>query len=787
MDNMKDIDIQSLIKKIASGKATSADIEKLIYAYSEVQKAKQSLNEKITTPEKLESHFKEQVKSVKENQKILKEVTNIEEDILELHEEAMHLIKDKIDTMILEGEYTAEELKQYQKLYKEYANRARRKHNHLLSIRKGEEYTSILLQATLGLSTEWQGISAGGFLKGFIKQLKSAASITNVLSSLAGGMIQQVLAFDTAAADLFKQTGISRSELDIQEIRNNIDAIGVGIPGKIQESVSRLHASYRGFQTLSVAQVNGTAQLMTVLGEMGASQQAMGEIFAFHKHTLQQSPEQANRTLLEMRAFSRATGRHIDEIMTEYAKSIPILAMYEHNSKNIFKGLSREAQILNMEVSKLLGMSLKMDSFEGAAKAAQNFNVAFGGPFLSAQALMGASVDEKFKLIADAFKKSGVKLSRRQISGLARDTGTNEQELLQILNRESDKINNTTEKLKSTEEEMADAQNLIKNNLDIQTTILAGLEKMYSDIGDKFSAKENLRKVLNKIAGFLEFVADNFSAIFKTLLAIKGFQMVMSLRGATPMNPTFVMSNPLGRVGGRFGAGLMLAGGAAAVGGLGYYAVNSRMDDLSERVEAQNQQSMNYTKQATNNTNKRFKEQDKVNQGTFSALAKAGGMSAKQINDITTAKSAEPQATAQSQAGVNITMSTPGSRGGSQGGSPGGTPRARRASTGSRSTVRQARSNDRFGPMPMSRPSEVRVTNNNVNQEANYVQPVFHKNDKFYNVVAAKPGGDLIAALASLQDSLDQYYEMRKNSRNELNMEGREFVRAWKENINEYG
>ena len=68
------------------------------------------------------------------------------------------------------------------------------------------------------------------------------------------------------------------------------------------------------------ASERGAAQLMTVLGEMGASQQAMGEIFAFHKHTLQQSPEQANRTLLEMRAFSRATGRHIDEIMTEYAK-----------------------------------------------------------------------------------------------------------------------------------------------------------------------------------------------------------------------------------------------------------------------------------------------------------------------------------------------------------------------------------------------------------------------------------------------------------------------------------
>ena len=45
--------------------------------------------------------------------------------------------------------------------------------------------------------------------------------------------------------------------------------------------------------------------------------------------------------------------------------------------------------------------------------------------------------------------------------------------------------------------------------------------------------------------------------------------MAMSLRGATPMNPTFVMSNPLGRVGGRFGAGLMLAGGAAAVMDLG--------------------------------------------------------------------------------------------------------------------------------------------------------------------------------------------------------------------------
>ena len=91
----------------------------------------------------------------------------------------------------------------------------------------------------------------------------------------------------------------------------------------------------------------------------------------------------------------------------------------------------------------------------------------------------------------------------------------------------------------------------------------------------------------------------------------------------------------------------------------------------------------------------------------------------------------------------------------------------------------------------MTRPSgptsQVRVVNNSVNQEANYVQPVFHKNDKFYNVVAAKPGGDLITALASLQDSLDKYYEMRKNSSSELTMEGREFIRAWKENINEYG
>ena len=85
---------------------------------------------------------------------------------------------------------------------------------------------------------------------------------------------------------------------------------------------------------------------------------------------------------------------------------------------------------------------------------------------------------------------------------MARDTGTNEQELLQILNRESDKINNTTEKLKSTEEEMADAQNLIKNNLDIQTTILAGRENAYSDIGDKFFGKENLRKFLTKLQDF---------------------------------------------------------------------------------------------------------------------------------------------------------------------------------------------------------------------------------------------------------------------------------------------
>ena len=140
------IDLEGILKKLSAGNATKADLQKLVEAFAQVQSSRQSLAESLTDTKAISGFFKEQVDLIRDNENILKDIMDVEEEILGIHQDAQDLIKDKIDKMILSGEYTEEELKDHQKLYKAYSERARRKQNHLLSIQKGAAFTDQMLK-----------------------------------------------------------------------------------------------------------------------------------------------------------------------------------------------------------------------------------------------------------------------------------------------------------------------------------------------------------------------------------------------------------------------------------------------------------------------------------------------------------------------------------------------------------------------------------------------------------------------------------------------------------------
>ena len=809
--------LKEAINKIVNGQGVSKDFEIVLQSLLQVEEAEKSLKQKLKseTASDLSQRFYKEVSSIRDNEDIYKDIIEVEEEILNLHEQAIREIKAKIKMKIEEGETNDEEIKNLQKLYKQYARRRREKQNFLKAQAKGEEMSKRMLQSSIGLTTEWQGIGAKGFFKGFVKELKRSLTLGNILTSLAGGVITEFFKLDKAQASLFKQSGLTKRDVRLDQIAADLKGIGVDLKTKGGENIAAAMDTYKQFGDLTQSQKQTYAKQSLLLTEMGASQTAVAEIFEFNRNVLKKSPEEAGNTMLQMREIAMAINRPISEVTADMAKNQPVLAMYGDQSLKIFNGLSIEAKRLNMEVSELLGLSLEMDSFEGAAQAAQNFNLAFGGPFISAQALMAASVEDKYKMVAEAFQKSGKKLSRREIDGLAKDAGLDPKKLMTILNREEGAAEDSKIKQKSNEEMQAEATEQIKSNLSIQTRLQAKMEEIYDKLGAGLMANDGLFAMMEIVAKALEFVADNLEIFLGVLVAIKGYQLLQSTRG-TAMNPTIVRDiaggmggggrggrgkkgkkGKKGRRGGRRGGrggGLVGIGVSLLAGGATMFGVGSLMGSSTDAQDAAADAKATKDLQNTADSENADIENEKLKntkQNISSVMVEAQEREAMLREFYGRPEPTPPEpgkfATDPASMGVPAAASGPGRAPARSGGGGGG--------GSAPAAAKPSNSNDEMLMPGSMAPGGVRVnigsrnvrsSNRMTNSEATYIQPTFHKNDKYYNLVAAKPGGSIITALKTLEEAVDGMVSDLKNSNSKLSINAKELIRAVKEGFNEY-
>jgi hypothetical protein len=150
--------------------------------------------------------------------------------------------------------------------------------------------------------------------------------------------------------------------------------------------------------------------------------------------------------------------------MQEFAAAASELAVYE-DAVGTFKELARVQKITGMEMRKIIDLSRKFDTFEGAAKMAGNLNAALGGNFVNAMDMMTQTDPVKrFEMIRDALKDGGVEfenmgyyakrfymeqlglkdvselaqLMRGDLNDLSGDYGKSADELLALKNRTRD-------------------------------------------------------------------------------------------------------------------------------------------------------------------------------------------------------------------------------------------------------------------------------------------------------------------------------------------------------------
>ena len=123
-----------------------------------------------------------------------------------------------------------------------------------------------------------------------------------------------------------------------------------------------------------------------------------------------QTPEQAANTMLELDAVARDLGVSTAKMGADFAgASTHLQKLSGPEAVQAFKQLAVVSKATGIEVSRLLAITEKFDTFEGAATQAGKLNAALGGNFVNAMELMTATNPvERFEMIRDSILDAGL-------------------------------------------------------------------------------------------------------------------------------------------------------------------------------------------------------------------------------------------------------------------------------------------------------------------------------------------------------------------------------------------
>lgn len=506
--------ILSELKRKGSSGEQIAKVEQLLKEYEvamqQLQKfdpAVQSLTADGSAFE-MSKTFEEIAKLYSENAEVLGGSVQLSEEKFNLLEDEKEILKKIVDIEIAAGQLESEKKKIAQKRIREIIKRQKAEKDFVQGVAKGEQAAKLLLQASLGLSTEWNklGTKGGmkGFAKGMVKGIKSLFNPIAILASVAQKVFQSALAQDKAAAGLFARTGIDRSRVDIRSISLKLKGMGVDLMGKTASSIASLQEGYRSFNdVVGKENFSDIVNTLTAFESMGASGQDVARTYGLLTKVFDKTPKQATAMMQNFTALAEESGRPVKELFSTFVNQSPILARFEKQGTKIFRDISLQAARMEMDVAKLLTFEESMDTYEGAAKVAQAFNVAFGKPMINAQELLAASHGEKMNILAKAMKESGINFSPRMLRGLAQDANIDVDMLQKMAKHGAIDMSKSKKKVENNQKTLASNIEKVAKNQTVMDKLLGKMQEIISHIAQSVGADKGLAlavELLRKVA-----------------------------------------------------------------------------------------------------------------------------------------------------------------------------------------------------------------------------------------------------------------------------------------------
>jgi len=310
-------------------------------------------------------------------------------------------------------------------------------------------------------------IKGTGGLKGFaegMKEMANAADIGgNLLNAVAQASLKLLWDTEKSMVGFNKATGqLDRYGAEIRSLNADMFDHGVSI-ADAAATYEDLVKNVTDLNVMTKTERESISQTTALLDQMGVAGGTTAANIQFMTKSLGIGAKQSAKYQRELFTLAKEIGMPASEMAEQFKAAGPKMAEFGKQAGKVFKDLAVNARRAGMEVSELLDITGKFDTFEGAAESVGQLNAILGGPYLnSMDMVMETDPTKRMQMLSSALNRAGKSfedMTYYEKKSVAAAAGFKDvEQLAKTMANEFDGVAGSTHKSKAELEKLAEDQ-----------------------------------------------------------------------------------------------------------------------------------------------------------------------------------------------------------------------------------------------------------------------------------------------------------------------------------------
>jgi hypothetical protein len=567
------------------------DLKRAILLETKLADIETQLNKNARIQEELNSSMDNSNKSAKTAIDIAMQKNELQQDALILERDKLLIQKElkkgdaeALELQLKENQAARENLltaRQKLETQKSFAQSAANSLSSITGI--GTQSKTIVGQL---IQAKANGLGFGEALGSATEQFGKSITAANILSAIVDKIISATINLalqqDKAYADFEKEVGNVENYKDqIMNLRNANGMFGISVESATK-SFAAFKKEFSGFEAMSKSQQAVLATTAAQLGKLGIAEADVVKTQETLIKGMGMTVVESTNLQKSLYATAYAMGLPPKQVAAEFGKAAPQLSAHGKNMTKVFLDLQNSAKNTGIEFNKLLAVTSKFDTFEGAADAAGRLNAIMGGDYLNSIELLNATEGERVRILQDSLKASGRSIdamSKQEQMATAQALGLSDVgELQKLMNNET--ANSTVKQIEAEK-----AQKLMNKAIEDATELADAFKNLMAKLAIEMRPViEAIKSVVMGMTGFIDKAGPAIPIIIGLVTAFLGLKIALSafsfisglVRGIMSMTAAATASAPAVTASSNgMAAGIKSVGTAAATSAAGLLALGA--------------------------------------------------------------------------------------------------------------------------------------------------------------------------------------------------------------------